>query len=106
MLKSWILLFIAGVFEMIWAIGIKYTDGFTRLKPSILVLLAMAVSVYLLSLSVKTIPIGTAYAVWTGIGAASTVIMGIILFNEPVTILRIFFIFLILIAILGLKLTS
>jgi quaternary ammonium compound-resistance protein SugE len=106
MLKSWILLFIAGVFEMIWAIGIKYTDGFTRLKPSILVLLAMAVSVYLLSLSVKTIPIGTAYAVWTGIGAASTVIMGIILFNEPLTIIRMFFIFLIIIAIVGLKITS
>jgi len=91
---------------MVWAVGLKYTQGFTKILPSIWTFGAMAVSVYLLSLAVKTIPIGTAYAVWTGIGAVSTVIMGIVLFSEPVTIIRIFLVFLIICAIIGLKITS
>lgn len=103
---AWILLFIAGIFEMIWAIGLKYTDGFTKLFPSIGTLAAMAVSVYLLSVAVKTIPIGTAYAVWTGIGAVSTVIMGIIFFDEAVSLIRIFLILIIIFGIVGLKLTA
>jgi len=99
-------LIIAGIFEMVWAIGLKYTQGFTKLLPSIWTFGAMAVSVYLLSLAVKIIPIGTAYAVWTGIGAASTVVMGIILFNEPLTFIRILLVLLIIFAIVGLKLTT
>jgi quaternary ammonium compound-resistance protein SugE len=106
MKTDWIYLVIAGVFEMIWAMGIKYTNGFTKLYPSLATLAAMAVSVYLLSLSVKTIPIGTAYAVWTGIGAVSTVIMGIIIFHEPVSLIRALLILLIIFAIVGLKLTN
>ena len=93
---AWILLFIAGIFEIGWAIGMKYTEGFTKLVPSILTLLSMVISVYLLSLATKEIPIGTAYAVWTGIGIAGTSILGIIIFNEPLEVLRVIFILMIL----------
>lgn len=100
---NWIFLIVAGIFEIAWAIGLKYTDGFTKLFPSIFTIVAMIISLVLLSYSVKNIPIGTAYAVWTGIGAAGTAILGIYLFNESKDPLRIFFIILIVIGIIGLK---
>jgi quaternary ammonium compound-resistance protein SugE len=102
----WIYLIIAGVFEVIWAMGLKYSHGFTKLFPSLITLGGMVVSFYLLSLASKSLPIGTAYAVWTGIGALGAVLLGIFLFNEPVNILRIVFLCLILVGILGLKFTS
>jgi len=80
---AWIALFVAGLLEIAWAIGLKYTDGFTRPGPSTLTIAAMAASVALLGWAMKTLPVGTAYAVWTGIGAAGTVILGIVLFGEP-----------------------
>ncbi|MEA9438262.1 multidrug efflux SMR transporter [Aeromonas caviae] len=83
---SWLLLLLAGLFEVAWAIGLKYTDGFSRPLPTLLTLIAMAVSVLLLAMAVKQLPLGTAYAVWTGIGAVGTVLMGIWLFNEPATL--------------------
>ncbi|MBI9054288.1 MAG: multidrug efflux SMR transporter [Bacteroidales bacterium] len=103
---AWFFLFIAGVFEIGWAIGMKYTQGFTKLVPSVITLVSMALSVYLLSLATKEIPIGTAYAVWTGIGIAGTSILGVILFDETVEVLKVVFISMILIAIVGLKITS
>lgn len=103
---AWIYLTVAGIFEIIWAVGLKYAQGFTKLIPSLITLGGMAVSFYLLSLAIKTIPIGTAYAVWTGIGALGAVMLGIIVFNEPVNIWRIAFIGLILAGIIGLKCTS
>ena len=102
----WLILFIAGLFEIAWAIGLKYTEGFTRLWPSVGTVAAMVVSVALLGLAMRTLPVGTAYAVWTGIGAAGTVILGIVLFAEPATAARLFCLGLILAGILGLKLTS
>ena len=81
----WLLLLLAGLFEVAWAIGLKYTDGFSRPLPTLLTLSAMAVSVLLLAMAVKQLPLGTAYAVWTGIGALGSVIVGFILFKEPVT---------------------
>lgn len=103
---AWIYLTVAGIFEIIWAVGLKYAQGFTKLIPSLITLGGMAVSFYLLSLAIKTIPIGTAYAVWTGIGALGAVMLGIIVFNEPFNIWRIAFIGLILAGIIGLKCTS
>ncbi|QHQ61523.1 quaternary ammonium compound efflux SMR transporter SugE [Anaerocolumna sedimenticola] len=103
---AWIYLIIAGIFEVIWATGLKYSEGFTKLVPSLITLGGMAVSFYLLSLATKTLPIGTAYAIWTGIGAFGAVLLGIVLFNEPVSIWRIVFLGLIMVGILGLKLTS
>ena len=103
---AWVLLFIAGIFEIGWAIGMKYTNGFTKLIPSVLTLLSMILSVYLLSLATKEIPIGTAYAVWTGIGIAGTSILGILIFHEPIEVLKIVFISMILIAVVGLKVIS
>jgi quaternary ammonium compound-resistance protein SugE len=103
---AWIYLFIAGLFEIGWAIGLKYTDGFNKLWPSVLTIATMILSFYFLSSAVKTIPIGTAYAIWTGIGAVGTAILGIILFNESKEFIRIFFIFLIVIGIVGLKIFS
>ena len=103
---AWFLLFVAGIFEIGWDIGMKYTNGFTKLVPSVLTLISMVLSVYLLSLATKEIPIGTAYAVWTGIGIAGTSILGVIIFNEPVEILKIIFISMILIAVVGLKVIS
>jgi len=100
---SWIILFIAGLFEIAWAIGLKYTEGFTKIIPSILTISAMIISMGLLSFSLKQLPVGTAYAVWTGIGAVGTAILGIILFGESKELIRIFFIFLIVIGIVGLK---
>jgi quaternary ammonium compound-resistance protein SugE len=103
---AWALLFVAGLFEIGWAIGLKYTDGFTRPWPTAATVLAMVVSVVLLALAVRTLPIGTAYAVWTGIGAAGTVILGIVLFAEPATALRLFFVAMIVGGIAGLKLVT
>jgi quaternary ammonium compound-resistance protein SugE len=103
---SWIYLFIAGLFEIAWAIGLKYTEGFTNLLPSALTIIGMILSFYFLSAAVKTIPIGTAYGIWTGIGAVGTAILGIILFDESKDFIRIFFILLIVIGIVGLKIFS
>ena len=103
---AWIYLFIAGLFEIGWAIGLKYTDGFTKLWPSVITITTMILSFYFLSSAVKTIPIGTAYAIWTGIGAVGTAILGIILFGESKEIIRIMFIMLIVIGIVGLKIFS
>ena len=101
---SWIYLVIAGLFECGWAIGIKYTDGFTKVIPTVLTLLAMTVSFWLLSIAMKTIPVGTAYAVWTGIGTIGVAILGMILFGESKEILRIISLLLIIVGIIGLKL--
>jgi quaternary ammonium compound-resistance protein SugE len=103
---DWILLVVAGLFEIGWAIGLKYTEGFTRLWPSVWTVASMVVSIALLGLALKTIPIGTGYAIWTGIGAAGTAILGIILFAEPATALRLGSIGLIVAGIVGLKLVS
>ncbi|MDF2986630.1 MAG: cation/cationic drug transporter [Eubacterium sp.] len=103
---AWVYLVIAGIFEVIWAMGLKYSHGFTKLYPSLITLGGMVISFYLLSLATKTLPIGTAYAIWTGIGALGAVLLGIFLFNEPVNALRIVFLCLLLAGILGLKLTS
>lgn len=105
-MKAWILLAIAGLLEVGWAIGLKYTDGFTKLIPSLLTGISLAGSMYLLALAAKTLPIGTAYGVWVGIGALGAGILGIILFQEPVTAGRLFFLCLLLISIIGLKMTS
>lgn len=102
----WMLLFIAGLCEVAWAIGLKYTEGFTRLWPSVATLAAMALSVVLLGLAMRSLPVGTAYAVWTGIGAVGTVILGIVLFGEPASAARLACVGLIVAGILGLKLTS
>lgn len=106
MSQAWIYLIIAGILETGWAIGLKYTEGFTKLIPSVLTGVALAGSMYLLALAAKTLPIGTAYGVWVGIGALGAAILGIILFQEPVTAGRLFFLALLLISIIGLKMTS
>ena len=103
---SWIYLFIAGFFEIGWAVGLKYTDGFTKLWPSVITIIGMILSFYFLSAAVKTIPIGTAYAIWTGIGAVGTAIFGMILFGESKEVIRLIFIFFIVIGIIGLKIFS
>ncbi len=103
---AWFYLIVAGIFEIVWAIGLKYTQGFTRLYPSLITLVGMAVSVYFLALAAKTLPIGTAYATWTGIGAVGAIVMGIILFNEPYNFSRFVFLSLIIIGIAGLKISS
>jgi quaternary ammonium compound-resistance protein SugE len=102
---AWIVLVIAGLFEVGWAVGLKYTEGFTRLWPSVGTIAAMVISVLLLAWCMKTLPAGTAYAVWTGIGAVGTVTLGIILFGEPATVARLACVGLILAGIVGLKLT-
>ena len=103
---SWIILFFAGLFEVAWAIGLKYTHGFSRLWPTLGTLTAMAISVGLLGLAMRELPVGTAYAVWTGIGAVGTVILGMVLFGDPAHAARLLCIGLILAGIVGLKLTS
>ncbi|MBX3581791.1 MAG: quaternary ammonium compound efflux SMR transporter SugE [Rhizobiaceae bacterium] len=101
---SWVYLFIAGLFEIGWAIGLKYTEGFTRLVPTIWTAIAFVASIGLLGLALKTLPVGTAYAVWTGIGAVGTAILGIYLLGEPATAARLACIGLIVSGIVGLKL--
>ncbi|MED4877895.1 quaternary ammonium compound efflux SMR transporter SugE [Anoxybacillus geothermalis] len=103
---AWLFLVIAGLFEVVWAIALKYTAGFTRLWPSVVTIAGMAASFYFLSMATKTLPIGTAYAVWTGIGAMGAVIIGMLFLNEPVTVPRIIFLLFILVGLIGLKLTS
>lgn len=103
---AWSILFVAGLLEISWAIGLKYTEGFTRFIPSVLTLGAMAGSIILLGLALKSLPIGTAYAVWTGIGAVGTATLGIILFGEPATAFRLASIALIVAGIAGLKLVT
>jgi quaternary ammonium compound-resistance protein SugE len=103
---AWINLVIAGLLEISWAIGLKYTEGFTKFWPSVFTISAMIASFYFLSQALKTIPVGTGYAVWTGIGAAGTAILGIILFSESAALPRLACIALILAGIIGLKLTS
>lgn len=101
----WIWIFIASMFEISWAVGLKYSQGFTQLKATIFTVITMILSYVFLSLGVKNLPIGTAYAVWTGIGAVGTALYGIMYFDEPKDLLRIFFIFLIVAGIIGLRLT-
>jgi len=103
---SWTILFFAGLFEVAWAVGLKYTEGFTRLWPSVGTVAAMGVSFYLLAVAMRTLPLGTAYAVWVGIGAVGTAILGIVLFNEPANAGRLVSLGLILAGIIGLKLAS
>lgn len=103
---NWIILLIAGLFEIVWAVGLKYTVGFTKLWPSVITIVAMIISFVLLGIAMKTMPAGTAYAVWVGIGIVGTVILGVILFAEPVNALRIFSIVLIMAGVIGLKLSS
>lgn len=103
---AWVILFIAGLFEVAWAIGLKYTDGFSKLWPSVGTAAAMLISVVLLGLAMRTLPVGTAYAVWTGIGAVGTVILGIVLFGDQANAARLACVALIVAGILGLKLTS
>jgi len=103
---AWVLLLLAGLFEMAWAIGLKYTDGFPRPWPTAGTVAAMIISVVLLGLAVKTLPVGTAYAIWTGIGAAGTGILGIALLGEPATLARLGCVGLILAGVIGLKLVT
>ena len=103
---AWVVLFIAGICEIGWAVGLKYTDGFTRLWPTVFTGVSLVVSMALLGIAVKTLPLGTAYAVWTGIGAVGTVILGILLFKEPATVMRLVCVALIVAGILGLKFFS
>ena len=103
---AWVYLFIAGIFEVVWAMGLKYSHGFTKLWPTLITLGGMIVSFWFLSLASKTLPIGTAYAVWTGIGALGAVVMGMVLLGEPVSVTRFVFLGLIVAGIVGLKLTS
>ena len=103
-MNSWTLLILAGLLEVCWAVGLKYTQGFTRLVPSLLVGVALAGSMWLLALAVRTLPIGTAYAVWVGIGAVGTALLGMMLFNEPRDPARIACLALIIAGVLGLRL--
>ena len=102
----WTLLFFAGLFEVAWAIGLKYTDGFSKLVPSALTVAAMVASIVLLGLAMKQLPVGTAYAVWTGIGTVGTVILGIVLMGDSAAPMRLVCLSLIVLGILGLKLTA
>lgn len=102
----WLLLILAGLFEVGWAIGLKYTDGFTRLWPTVWTAAAMLISLGLLGLAMKSLPVGTAYAVWVGVGAVGTVILGIVLFAEPANTLRLISVGLIVAGIVGLKLSA
>ena len=103
---TWVILFIAGLFEVVWAIGLKYTEGFTRLWPTVVTVVAMILSVWLLGVAMKSLPVGTAYAVWVGVGAVGTVILGIALFGEPANTARIISVSLIIAGIVGLKLAT
>jgi len=100
---NWVVLVFAGLFEIGWAIGLKYTEGFTRLWPSVATVLAMIISIGLLGIAMKSLPVGTAYAIWVGIGAIGTVVLGIVLFGEPANTLRIASLALIVAGIIGLK---
>lgn len=105
MSSAWIMLFFAGLLEICWAIGLKYTEGFTRLGPSLFTLTTLAASMYLLAKAAQSLPIGTAYAIWVGIGALGAALLGIVLFKEPVNLARIAFLGLLVISIIGLKIS-
>ncbi len=100
---AWVVLFVAGLFEVAWAVGLKYAEGFTRLWPSVFVVASLALSMGLLGLALRTLPLGTAYAVWTGIGTVGTAVLGVALFREPATAARLACIGLIVAGIVGLK---
>jgi quaternary ammonium compound-resistance protein SugE len=103
---AWLILFLAGLFETGWAIGLKYTDGFTRLWPTVWTVFAMIISLWLLGIAVKSLPVGTAYSVWVGVGAVGTVVLGIVLLGEPANAARLISVGLIIAGIIGLKLAS
>jgi quaternary ammonium compound-resistance protein SugE len=103
---AWIYLIVAGLLETGWAVGLKYTEGFTKLVPSVLTLIGIAASMFLLGLAARTIPIGTAYSIWVGIGAVGAVLLGIVLFDEPRDFARMFFVVLLVVSLVGLKLTT
>jgi quaternary ammonium compound-resistance protein SugE len=103
---AWVVLFVAGLFEIAWAVGLKYTAGFTRLWPTVATAAALVASMGLLGVALRTLPLGTAYAVWTGIGSVGTAVLGIGLFREPATAMRLVCIGLIVAGIIGLKLAS
>ena len=103
---AWIVLLIAGILEFIWATGLKYSEGFTKLWPSVFTLLTMGISFYLLSLSMKVLPVGVSYTVWTGIGAVGAVIIGVVVFKEPMSLMKLVFLGMIISGILGLKLVE
>lgn len=103
---SWLILVVAGVFEVSWAIGLKFTDGFTRLWPTVATIIAMVISLGLLGIAMKSLPVGTAYAVWVGVGAVGTAILGIVLLGEPVNAGRMISLALIITGIIGLKLAA
>lgn len=103
---AWIVLIIAGLFEVCWAIGLKYSEGFTKLIPSVFTLVTLGLSMYLLAKAAEVLPIGTAYGVWVGVGAFGAAALGILLFNESASPMRLFFLALLLISIIGLRLTS
>ncbi|MGF0163721.1 DMT family transporter [Streptomyces koyangensis] len=103
---AWILLLVAGLLEVGWSIGVKYTEGFTRLWPSVFTAAGIVASMVLLAQAARTLPIGTAYGVWVGIGAAGAAILGMLVLGEPATAARIFFVCLLIVAVVGLKLTS
>jgi quaternary ammonium compound-resistance protein SugE len=103
---SWIILFFAGLFEVGWAVGLKYTDGFSKPLPTVLTIAAMAISLGLLGLAMKELPLGTAYAIWTGVGAVGTVIAGIILFGESMALFRLASVALIICGLVGLKISA
>jgi quaternary ammonium compound-resistance protein SugE len=106
MSTAWIFLLIAGILEVCWAVGLKYTEGFTRPVPSAFTLVTLAGSMYLLAKAAEALPIGTAYGVWVGIGAVGAAVLGIMLFHEPATAPRLFFLTLLVVSIIGLKLTA
>lgn len=103
---AWLLLILAGIFEVVWAVGLKYSAGFTRLTPALITVAAVIVSMGLLALAARSLPIGTAYAVWTGIGTVGAVLLGILLFGDSASLLRLVFVALILVGIIGLKLVG
>lgn len=103
---AWVYLIIAGLFETVWAVGMKYSEGFTKLYPSLLVVVAMFLSVWLLGLAMRSLPLGTAYAVWTGVGTLGAVLYGILFFSEPADALRLVFVAMILGGLIGLKAVS
>lgn len=103
---SWLILVVAGLFEVAWAVGLKYTEGFTRLVPSVLTVAAMIISFYLLSAALRTLPLSTAYAVWVGIGAVGTVLVGAVFFQEIITPLKLLSLMLVIAGIVGLRLAA
>lgn len=105
-MNAWLILIVAGIAEVGWAVGLKYTQGFTRPVPTALTVAAMVVSLWLLGLAVRTLPLGTAYAVWTGIGTVGTVAVGVVLFDEPASVVRLLCVALIVSGIVGLKLVT